>query len=266
MNIKLLTDEEFFNFKRLVFHEVGINLDLSKKSLVQNRLLKRLRHYEIDSFLDYFRLVQIMPEEKEVMLNLITTNETYFFREDEHFEILRKIAINHPKDKIFRFWSAASSFGAEAYSVAMVLHDIFGSGFEVLGTDVNSEVIKKAKNAIFPISMVENIPDIFKKRYCLKGKGEFHGKFVITDELKKQVNFNVYNLLNETNSFGMFDVIFLRNVLFYFDDETKIRIINNILKNLKVGGYLFVSLTENLSFLNIENLDKIEGSVYQRSL
>ena len=264
MSVKSLTDEEFFDFKGVVFHEVGINLELSKKSLVYNRLLKRLRYCKIDNFLDYLRLVQMSPKEKEVMLNLITTNETHFFRESKHFEILKKIAKKHLRDEVFRLWSAASSFGAEGYSAAMVLHDIFGDRFEVLGTDVNSEVIEKAKSAIFPVSMVENIPNSFKKRYCLRGKGEFHGKFTVINELKKRVDFRVYNLLNTTNSFGMFDVIFLRNVLFYFDDETKTKIVNNVLKNLKIGGYLFVSLTESLNFLNIKNLDKMSGSVYKK--
>lgn len=264
MSVKPLTDEEFFDFKKIVFHEAGINLDLSKKSLVYNRLTKRLKYCKIDNFLDYLRLVWMSPKEKEVMINLITTNETHFFRESEHFEILKKIAKDHPKDKIFRFWSAASSFGAEGYSVAMVLYDIFGDRFEVLGTDINSEVVKKANDAIFPVSMVRNIPENFKKKYCLRGKGEFHGKFTIINEIKRQVKFSVYNLLNTTNSFGMFDVIFLRNVLFYFDDETKTKIVNNVLKNLKIGGYLFVSLTESLSFLEIENLDRIRSSVYKK--
>ncbi|MCF6173429.1 MAG: protein-glutamate O-methyltransferase CheR, partial [Campylobacteraceae bacterium] len=113
----MISDNEFLTIQKLIFVEVGIDLQSSKKLLVQSRLLKRLLHYKLESYLEYIRLVQINSAERIEMINLITTNETYFFREINHFEYLQKVILpSHPFKKKFRFWSAAASVGAEAYS------------------------------------------------------------------------------------------------------------------------------------------------------
>ena len=142
----MLQENEFSTIQKLVFREVGIDLQPSKKLLAQSRLLKRLLFYKFKSYLEYIRLVQINSQERIEMLNLITTNETYFFREIDHFEYLQKVIIpNHPFKKKFRFWSAAASVGAEAYSVAMLLDKTMArDDWEIVGTDINTEVIKKS--------------------------------------------------------------------------------------------------------------------------
>jgi len=262
----ILGENEFITVQKLIFREVGIDLQSSKKLLVQSRLLKRLLFYKFDNYLDYIRLVQINAQERIEMINLITTNETYFFREIDHFEYLQKNIIpNHPFKTKFRFWSAAASVGAEAYSTAMLLDKTMArSDWEIVGTDINTEVIKKSRIGLYPEKWADKIPVELKKEYCLKGRGRHEGQFLIDRGLVENMDFQVGNLMKYNNKVGKFDVIFLRNVLIYFDDETKQMVVDNVLKNLKVGGYFFISLTENLNMLNIPTLENVATSIYKK--
>ena len=262
----VLKDNEFVIVQKLIFHEVGIELQSSKKLLVQSRLLKRLFHYGFNSYLQYIRLVQINSDERVEMINLITTNETYFFREIKHFDYLKNIIIpSHPFKKKFRFWSAASSVGAEAYSAAMILDSIMAKDdWEVVGSDINTEVIKKARVGLYPESWIDKIPVHFRQKYCLKGRGRHKGQFLIDRCIVQNMDFNVGNLLKFNATVGQFDVIFLRNVLIYFDKNTKQLVVDNVLKNLKVGGYFVISLTENLNMLNTPNLKTVDTSIYKK--
>jgi len=260
----LLSDSEFITFQKIIFNEVGIDLQSSKKLLVQSRLLKRLLFYKLNSYVEYLRLVQINKQERLEMINLITTNETYFFREIDHFEYLQKeIVPRHPFGAPFRLWSAAASVGAEAYSIAMLL-DSTMSQWNIVGSDINTEVIKKARVGLYPEKWVNKIPLDLRKKYCLKGRGRNEGQFLIDRKLIENLKFEVGNLLQYNANVGMFDVIFLRNVLIYFDDETKQLVVDNVLKNLKVGGYFFISLTENLNMINSASLETVSTSVYRK--
>jgi len=259
-----LSDSEFITIQKIISMEVGIDLQSSKKLLVQSRLLKRLLFYKLDNYLDYIRLVQINNAEKIEMINLITTNETYFFREIKHFEFLQKEIIpKHPYGQLFRFWSAATSVGAEAYSAAMLLDQLMPK-WEVVGTDINTNVIKKARMGLYPESWADKIPTELRKKYCLKGRRNYEGQFLVDRILTQNMSFKVNNLMKYNSEVGVFDVIFLRNVLIYFADDTRQMVIDNILKNLKIGGYLFISLTENLNMLKTPNLKNISNSVYQK--
>lgn len=262
----VLKDSEFITVQKLIFREVGIDLQPSKKLLVQSRLLKRLLFYKFTSYLEYIRLVQIDSQERIEMINLITTNETYFFREIDHFEFLQKVIIpNHPFKTKFRFWSAAASVGAEAYSVAMLLDKtIARSDWEIVGTDINTEVIKKARVGLYPEKWSNKIPIELKKEYCLKGRGRHEGQFLIDRALVENIDFRVGNLMRYNSEIGMFDVVFLRNVLIYFDNDTKQLVVDNVLKNLRVGGYFVISQTENLNMLNIPSLKSVETSIYKK--
>ncbi|ADN09024.1 CheR family methyltransferase [Sulfurimonas autotrophica] len=262
----ILNDNEFKTIQKLIFKEVGIDLQSSKKMLVQSRLLKRLLFYKLNSYLDYIRLIQINEQERIEMINLITTNETYFFREIEHFEYLQRVIIpNHPFKKKFRFWSAAASVGAEAYSVAMLLDKTMAkSDWEIVGTDINTKVIKKARVGLYPEKWVDKIPTELKKEYCLKGRGSHEGQFLIDRKLVENIDFRVGNLLKHNGDVGEFDVIFLRNVLIYFDDATKQLVVDNVLKNLKIGGYFVISLTENLNMVDTSPLENITSSIYKK--
>mgnify|MGYP000370762328 CR=1 FL=1 len=257
-----LNHDIFKIFQKLVFSEVGISLDDTKITLVQSRLYKRLIHYRLTSYSEYLRIVQIDNSEKMEMLNLITTNETYFFREEIHFDFLLKIA-KKSKEK-FRVWSAAASMGAEAYTIAMVLDDILDKDkWEIIGSDINTEVIKKARMGLYPEGWLKKIPNYYKKKYCLKGTGKFEKQFIIDRELTRNVTFNVENLMLN-NNFGQFDIIFLRNVLIYFNHDTKKKVIENLITHLKDGGYLIISLTESLQHLGINSLEQTRSSIYKK--
>jgi len=262
----ILQENEFITVQKLIFQEVGIDLQSSKRLLVQSRLLKRLLFYKFDSYLEYIRLVQINAQERIEMINLITTNETYFFRELDHFEFLQKVIIpNHPFKQKFRFWSAAASVGAEAYSTAMLLDKTMAkSDWEVVGTDINTEVIKKARIGLYPEKWADKIPLELKKQYCLRGRGKHEGQFLMDRGLVENMDFRVGNLMKFNAEVGKFDVIFLRNVLIYFDDETKQMVVDYVLKNLHIGGYFVISQTENLNMIKVPSLEAVETSVYKK--
>lgn len=263
-NVILELNHDIFKiFQKLIFLEVGISLDDTKMTLVQSRLYKRLMHYKLTSYSDYLRIVQVNHSEKMEMLNLITTNETYFFREEIHFDFLLKQA-QASKNRL-RVWSAASSIGAEAYTIAMVLNEVLPKEkWEIIGSDINTDVIKKARMGLYPVGWLKKIPEIYKKKYCLKGKGKFDKQFLIDRELTKNVTFEVNNLMIDNNNFGLFDIIFLRNVLIYFNHDTKVNVIENLMRHLKDGGYLVISLTESLQHLGITSLEQTRSSIYKK--
>lgn len=258
-----LTNKEFEIFQKYIFKEIGIYLENSKKFLVKNRLLKQLLKYELNSYSDYFRLIQINKNEKTTMLNLITTNETYFFREMKHFDFINNEIKSLNKNNKIRIWSAASSTGAEAYSVAMLFHDA-KLNYEILGTDINTDVIKKANIGLYPEVMMNKIPDDLKSKYCLKGKGSHKGWFLVDRILINNMKFDTKNLIVEHKNIGSFDIIFLRNVLIYFNQEMKEKILKNVLKNLNIGGYIIISLTEYIHDLENYNLEKVYSSIFKK--
>lgn len=261
----ILQDAEFALIQKLIFKHVGITLDESKKSLVKNRLMKRLNFYGLNKYSDYLRIAQFNRDEASEMVNQITTNETYFFREKAHFDFLEQKAQEAKNGPLVRVWSAAASLGAEAYSMAMVLDSVLGcDGYEIIGTDINTEVLQIASKGFYPLPWVDKIPTAYKQNYCYKGKNQYDKQFLIHPDLQKNVHFSQANLLETQAELGKFDIIFLRNVLIYFNDEIKTLVIENILKNLKEDGYLVISLTENLRNLNNPMLKQVDTSIYQK--
>lgn len=265
MNTLTLTDSEFTLIQKIIFDEAGIALDESRKSMVQNRLFKRLTHYQLTKFNDYIRIVQFNRTERIEMINQLTTNETYFFREMLHFDFLADKIAKHRSHEPYRVWSAAASVGAEAYSCAILLHTSLGEGrYQVLGTDINTEVLNKARVGLYPQSWVDKIPEHLRNATCLKGKGPYEHQFLIRPEIISHVTFKEGNLLKEQDELGTFDIIFLRNVLIYFNDATRQIVVNNVIRNLKPGGYLIISLTESIKNLPIDGLIYLENSIYQK--
>jgi len=260
-----LSSSDYVAFKSLVFKEIGIDLGDSKQSLVQTRLLKRVMHHKLESYGAYLELVKKDSVEKNEMMNLITTNETYFFREQAHFDFLSKELEAYEGREKFRLWSAAASSGAEAYSLSMIcdLH-LAKTAWEIIGTDINSDVIKKARMGLYPEKWVEKIPANLRKKYCLKGKGRHEGQFLVERSLAKNMHFSVNNLMVVNREIGTFNMIFLRNVLIYFDAATKKKVVENVMNNLKVGGYLIISLTESLQNIDVKNLKQLNSSIYQK--
>ena len=267
MNNIPITREEFNSFSKLVHTISGIYLKPEKIFLVENRLNKRLRHYGYKSFTSYLRKVNTDAKELEEMLNLITTNETSFFREPMHYDFLRNELLPNFRGSEYRVWSAACSIGAEIYSAAMVIDDFRtsqGRGFSVsmLASDINTEVTKKAADGLYPIKFSEQIEKRFLKKYCLLGEGQYNGQFLIDDYLKKYVKYTNLNLMETPPEIiGKFDLIFLRNMLIYFDNKNKKHIVENVAKRLKVGGYLFIGHSESLhGITNI--LRQVKPTIY----
>lgn len=264
MSLIAISDRAYQDFTQLISDEIGITLSEQKKTLIESRLFKRMSLHNIDSFEAYYQVCIEDPREKIEMLNLITTNETYFFREADHFDFLKKYLMQYEGDTKVRIWSAASSVGAEAYSIAMHCdtHIPFNM-WEVIGSDINTHVIKKARMGLFPIEWTQKIPDEYKHKYCLKGKGRYEGEFLIDRQLVKNIRFQSHNLLEPNTSFGHFDIVFLRNVLLYFNNETRIKVIKNVMHNMKQGSFLIISQTENLNGLNIRELEQIHPSIFK---
>ncbi|MEA3352684.1 MAG: protein-glutamate O-methyltransferase CheR [Campylobacterota bacterium] len=258
----VLTQSEFAVIQKLVFKETGISLGDKKINMVQNRLNKRVEHYKLNNYADYLKIVQISKTEKTEFLNCISTNETYFFRETKHFEFLEDIV---KRSTSIRVWSAAASMGAEAYSIAMMLDsNLSKNSWEVVGSDINTQVLDIARKGLYQLSWSQKIPKRFKIKYCFKGSGNFENKMLIDRALSKNMNFIENNLMEKNNDIGKFDVIFLRNVLLYFTEETKIKVIKNVISSLNQGGYLILSLTEYFDEKKVGNLKFLKNSIYQK--
>jgi len=263
-----LSDQEFSHFQRFIYQAAGISLVPTKKSLVVSRLGRRAADKGCRSFSDYFRLLSSgeSPGEVQTAIDLLTTNETYFFREPKHFEVLRKHATAPRADaEPFRVWSAAASTGEEAYSIAMVLDDcLAGRPWSVLGSDISSRVLAKARNGVFSTARTSLIPAPFLKRYCLRGMGPAEGTMMVMRGLRSRVEFVQVNLnASIPPRVGRFDVIFLRNVLIYFNQETKKEVIKRVLGTLKPGGFFFIGHSESLNGLN-EEVTLKAPSIYRK--
>jgi len=265
----VLSSEEFELIRKLLFRKTGITLADGKMTLVTGRLSKRLRHFKFANFGQYYQLLkakEFQGQEMQVFINLLTTNETYFFRESKHFEFLNTILMDLPStNSPYRIWSAASSTGEEAYSAAMTMagHTI-KRPFEILASDINIDVLQQAKQAIYPMSEAEKIPEILLKTYCLKGVGKQSGTFAIDEIIKSKVQFSKINLNETLPNIGLFDVIFLRNVMIYFNESTKLNILANILPKLKKGGYFIIGHSETLNFYKGQEVSMVRPSIYQK--
>ena len=264
MSIKNISSSEYYKFQKLIYDEIGITLNETKKSLIESRFYKRMLHYDIECFDEYYKICIEDKSEKIQMLDIITTNETYFFREEEHFEFLKEYVKECRYETKLRIWSAASSVGVEAYSAAMICDSILATNkWEIIGTDINTDVIKKARMRLYNISWAKKIPSEFKLKYCLKGKGKFEGQFLVTKEFAKNVRFQVSNLMETNSDLGIFDIVFLRNVLIYFNTQTRIKVLKCIIENMRIGSLLIISQTENLNGLGFNCLEQVHPSIFK---
>lgn len=260
-----LSDQEFRQFQTMIYDIAGISMAPGKKPLVSGRLAKRVKYYGLDSFGEYFRVL-MHPEHRDELqtaIDLLTTNETYFFREPKHFDFLRQqIPRLRRPGRPFRVWSGASSSGEEPYTIAMVLADALGDdAWEVIGSDISTRVLEKARTGHYPMTRIEGIPHHYLTRFCLKGVREQEGTFLIERSLRRRVSFLQVNLNEPLPALGEFDVIFLRNVMIYFDIETKRRVVERMLPMLRPGGYFLVSHSESLNGIT-SALDMVTPSIY----
>jgi chemotaxis protein methyltransferase CheR len=272
VDVQAISDRTFGRICQVMYDSVGMALNASKKSLVMSRLAPRIQKLGLGGYDDYLALLEDEAEaaEFQMAVDLLTTNETYFFREPKHYEVLeRELAARRSRAPL-SVWSAASSFGDEAYSTAMLLADMqhsgrVGPGWSVLATDISHRVLLSAKQAVYPEDRLRNVPPERLKRYCLRGEGPAEGQVMIQPRLRQQVRFGQLNLCKPFTGIGPFDVIFLRNVLIYFDAETKRQVIDRVVEALLPGGLFFIGTAEGRVHEGLK-LDAIVPGAYRKPI
>lgn len=264
-----ISEAEFDLFRKLMRDAAGIHLAPAKQALVVGRLSRRLRELGHRSFGEYFNWLSrpsadpAARAERQLAIDLLTTNETYFFREPRHFDFIHEQILPSWRDRRVRLWSAACSSGEEAYTLGMLLAVHGRCEWEIHGTDISTRVIETARRGIYPMARAERIPERYLKACCLKGVGSQAGNFLIDSKIRRRTRFAAGNLLDNLSALGTFDLIMLRNVLIYFDPEVKRQVALNILRQLRPGGWLMVGHAESLGGL-VPGLETVLPSVYRR--
>ena len=263
-----ITDSEFARVRELALRFAGIDIAPSKKTLIIGRWGRRLAHHSLTNFDDYLDLLAESAgrQELQTAVDLLTTNETSFFREPKHFDFLRKKVLPAARrGGPFRVWSAACSSGEEPYSVAMLLAAELGlANWDVLGTDISSRVLETARLALYDLGRAEQISADYLRRFCLKGKGPQAGKFLIEKSVRERVKFARANLNEPLADFGQFDVILLRNVMIYFSSLTKQKVMQHLIPALKPGGYFIIGHCDTLAGVT-HGLTSCGASVYRKT-
>lgn len=258
-----LSDHDFEHLRDFIYTICGMYFHATKKYFLENRVARRMEETGTKAYEDYFQLLKISQGssgELTSLLNEITTNETYFFRNASQCTALENKLLPEIldiKDKMgfrkLRIWSAASSSGEEAYTLAMILLEKQATvlrdwDIEIIGTDINEKVIAQAKAGIYGAYSVRNIPDMYRRKYIR----EDNGTFILSPEVKKLVTFNKLNLYDDAQMVFMksFDFIFCANVLIYFDSASKSKAVEHFYNNLQPYGYFFVGQSESLHGVN----------------
>lgn len=261
-----ITLEEFDKLRELVREYAGIRLSTSKVPMVLCRLTPRLRALALESFTDYYALIASPSGSQELhtAIDLLTVNETRFFREPAHFQLLETLVRARRSSTPFRVWSAACSSGEEPYSIAMVLADLLPpEQWEVVASDISLRMLERAGRALYPVSCAQDIPEECLRRHCLKGQGSFEGTLLIDPALRERVTFRHINLQAPLPALGQFDVVFLRNVMIYFDLETKCQLMARLLPLVRRGGHVFIGHAETLNGVTT-GLTPVAPAVYRR--
>jgi len=277
--MKPMSDHDFARYRKLIYSRAGICLTAPKKALLEARLGRRLRELGIESFVDYYQYVAADPSGAELvqLLDRIATNETHFFREPRQFEFLENTLLPQwlaqgeagLRARRVRVWSAGCSTGEEPFSLAMVLLDHLPPGrgwsLEILASDLSSRAVAAAQSAVWPIARAKEIPERYLKRFMLKGVGARAACMKARPELRAIVRCLPLNLNAESYPLpGGFDLIFCRNVMIYFDAPTRARVVEQLLRHLAPGGYLFVGHAESLTGLSAR-LRHVVPTVYTQA-
>jgi len=253
----MMMQQRTFNaIRQLVYHQSGIYLGENKMSLVTSRLQKRLRTLGLETYEQYLDQLKTGGGTEEIveLLNAISTNTTYFFREPAHFtlfgEVIRQLAGTGAHR--IRVWCAASSTGEEPYSLAMCYREHAGAGaadFKLLATDISTKVLQSAESGIYTKEKLKNIPGDIRFKYFHRGQEQAE-TYQVKTELRQLITFKRLNLsITPYPLHGPLDVIFCRNVMIYFDRAIKQRFLTEAERLLKPGGYLFIGHAESISGL-----------------
>lgn len=249
-----LSSEQFKKFSRLAYEASGIHLHEGKLQLLQARLSKRLRATGILSVESYLNTLARDADELIHFIDAVSTNHTYFFRENHHFNCLQN---QHEQ-----IWCAASSSGEEPYSIAITC---LQKGFRpaILATDISTKVLETARKGIYPDEKIRNIPAEILKKYFQKGCGRMKGHVRVKEEIRKMVSFRRFNLLTDAPPTDAFDIVFCRNVLIYFDASVKGKVVHRLHRSLKHNGYFIIGGAESLNNLD-HPYQYVKPSVYRK--
>lgn len=259
-----LTEQCFARIALWLYEKTGISLTVQKRMLVSSRLLQRLRTLQLNSYEDYFRRIVADSAETQIAINLLTTNETYFFREEAHFGLLSSLIKSNALPPDLSVWSAACSSGEEAYSIAFTLAGSLGlqSGWTVDASDINTDVLELARRGVYPLSKAARVPAAMLRQYCLKGTGKDEGLFQIDNVVRQQIRFYCWNLLQAGDEKKQYDVIFLRNVLIYFDKNVKGKVLGHLRRRLKPNGFFMIGHAESIQGI-VPGIEVIRPGCYQ---
>lgn len=267
----MITDSEFLRIVTYVKKNFGIDLS-QKRVLVGGRLENYLVRNGYANYNEFMAKVEKNPKGSEAtdLINILTTNHTYFMRESEHFEFMKNVALPWAKSKAMgtkdlRVWCGASSTGEEPYTLAMIIKDFFGvehSAWDtrILATDISMRVLSHASKGVYLREDVEPLPVNWKRHYFKQISPE---EFRVKDELKKEVIYKQFNLMDPITFKKRFHIVFLRNVMIYFQDDTKYQLIQRIYDHMEPGGYLFIGLTERLDRQMVK-FNYVQPSIYRK--
>ena len=270
-----MTINQFKIFKKIIESKLGFHFPDNKKSILQSKLLRRMNIIGVSEFNDYVKLLINKHPDSEInkFINLITINKTSFYREKRQLEYFIKYLTNDSSSQKFTrrhaIWSAGCSSGQEPYSLATeILYSIskfkIHIDFSIIGTDINTEMIKCCKRALYALSQSKNIPIDRRSKFLLKAKHNDKEYFTFNDDVKSKIDFRVANLIDlDRNPVGEFDCIFCCNVLIYFNKDIQNTILRNFSRNLKPNGQLIIGLSESLPN-NQKVFLKTEPGVYKR--
>ncbi len=271
-----MTSDQFRKLSSFITEHTGIKMPDAKKVMLQSRLQKRLRYLNMSGFKEYVDYVfseDGIQNELIHMLDVVSTNKTDFFREPVHFEFLEKNLLpeyveTFPLNRPLKIWSAGCSSGEEVYTVAMTISEFKmnhpGLNYSIFGTDISTEILRRAVNAIYKEEKINNIPIDLKKKYFLKSKDKSKKLVRIIPELRNKATFTRMNLMDSTYDVkDTFDVIFCRNVLIYFNREIQEAVINKLTRKLRTGGYFFIGHSESIMGMDVP-LIQIKPTIFQR--
>ncbi len=270
-----MRESEFEFIRQLVYQRSRICLDAGKREMVSARLGKRLRATNRTSVGEYCQLLQSgeAGEEFSHLIDAISTNHTFFFREQAHFDFVREQAVPEMKQRRaterwprFLAWSAACSSGEEPYSLAISLHEALGSDWDwhIQCTDISHRILDRAREAVYRDDVVQKMPPALVRHYFQQGIGPQHGNYRVRAALRQRLSFHQLNLLEDDSPLNeQFHLILCRNVMIYFDRPTQEELVNRLARRLVPGGYLLVGHSESLTAIR-HPLQAVQPAVYRR--
>ncbi len=263
-----LKSSEFKKIQTLLYDYCGIDMHEGKQALVKARLLKRIRKLRMQSFQEYFDYIESDEAGAEFLslVDVLTTNKTSFFRESAHFDFIRTEVIPGITDRNVTWWSAGCSSGEEPISWAITYLEEKKAGCRgsarILGTDISSQVLQKAKQGVYPRELVKGIPEYIRKRYFERDSANPDG-YRVSNEIRSMIRYGRLNLKEQWPMKGPFHIIMCRNVMIYFDRETQRRLVDRFYDMLETDGFLFLGHSETISG-NHRGLENVRPAVYRK--